>query len=121
MKRIIKLTESDLTRIVRRVMNENALTGCDREWGALSKSLEATALIMDKASLCKNAAKLNAMLTLVDAAPDSELYKCLTGKVTQWCGGTSALPQVPTPTDTTTPPAPTPTTESYRRRGYRRY
>ena len=39
MKKIIKLTESDLTRIIKRVITEQSFN-CQEEWGVTKENLE---------------------------------------------------------------------------------
>ena len=107
MKRIIRLTESDLTRIVRRVMNEQAPEngGVASCFEGVKFNVPSVCRAADGQNMCLEELKKQIMEAPVEIG---NAIACVMSKISG------------TPT-TTPPPAPTPTTESYRRRGYRRY
>ena len=86
MKKIIRLTESDLARIVKKVLNEQSSTNCDRDW---QKILYKFKTDEEREKVFCNDEKRNKEFK--DAVNKKQLdannEACLRTKTVQWCRG----------------------------------
>jgi len=86
MKKIIKLTESDLTKIIKRVIMEQSLD-CQEEWRITSENLEIL-YRHNKYFICgkiKEKSKLKQIIKLkLDYFDDTKL-DCMFNKFNEWC------------------------------------
>ena len=86
MKRIIRLTESDLVRLVKRVIMEQVT--CDVEWTTVKKALETKINMsdMDITSFVCGKDQTGFITGQFKTSPlDSEKLKCIHGKMGEWC------------------------------------
>lgn len=84
MKKIIRLTESDLTRIVKRVIMEQ--NDCDTEWATVKTALEKKRNMKDfdvTPLVCKKD-QTGFIKEQVPTIDDVKL-KCIHGKMGEWC------------------------------------
>jgi hypothetical protein len=86
MKKIIKLTESDLTKIIKRVIMEQSLD-CQEEWGVTSENLEKL-YHNNKVFICgkvKEKSKLEQIIKLKLNYFDTTKLDCMFNKFNEWC------------------------------------
>jgi len=86
MKKIIRLTESDLTKIIKRVIMEQSLD-CQEEWGVTSENLEKL-YRNNKGFICgkvKEKSKLEQIIKLKLNYFDNTKLDCMFGKFNEWC------------------------------------
>ena len=83
MKKIIRLTESDITRIVKKVILEQ-LNDCDEEWKGFLGKFEKLYKSTPKSTFCK---KINfeGFVKLDNPYFDSTKLPCLKSKFQEWC------------------------------------
>ena len=84
MKKIIRLTESDLMRIVKRVIMEQ--DGCETEWTTVKTALEKKINMsdIDITSYVCNKDQTGFIKGQVPTIDDVKL-KCIHGKMGEWC------------------------------------
>jgi hypothetical protein len=86
MKKIIRLTESDLKRIIKRVINEQSFD-CQEEWDITSDNLEKL-YQSNKTFICgkiKEKSKLEPIIKLKVKHFDNNKLECMFDKFTEWC------------------------------------
>ena len=84
MKKIVRLTESDITRIVKRVIMEQ--DGCETEWTTVKTALEKK-INMSDIDITSYVCKKDQTGFIKGQVPtiDDVKLKCIHGKMGEWC------------------------------------
>jgi hypothetical protein len=86
MKKVVRLTESDLVRLVKRVIMEQVT--CDVEWTTVKTALEKKINMsdMDITSFVCGKDQTGFITGQFKTSPlDNEKLKCIHGKMGEWC------------------------------------